>query len=287
MNQDDVYLNGEWITRADAKISVFDRGFIFGDGIYELVQCYERVPFFADLHMRRLAKNLDAVGIPNPRTEQEWIELFNEAAKRSQHENTRIYLQVTRGVAPRRHCFPDEVKPTVFLFSDELILPDENALAKGLRGVTQEDFRWLRGDIKSISLMAAVLASEKAASADATETIFIRDGIVTEGASSNVLVVKDNKLLSPTVDLRILSGITLTVLDKVAKELFGVEYGDISEDTLRNADEVMICSSGKEIVPITLLDDKPVGNGKPGEVYKKLHSGLKDLIEKIKLDAAN
>lgn len=281
MNNDDVYLNGAWLARASAQISVFDRGFIFGDGVYELVQSYNRKCFRADLHIARLERSLAAIGIPNPHSADEWEALFNEAATKTEHPDARIYLQVTRGSAPRRHCFPAEVTPTVFMFADELILPGEEAVTHGLKAVTETDFRWLRGDIKSISLMAAVLASEKAAQADATETIFIRDGVLTEGASSNVLVAKDGSLLSPVLDPRLLTGITLTVLAEIAEQDIKVAYRDISEAELRSADEIMISSSGKEIVPITTLDDQQVGDGKPGPMFAKLYAGFNHRKEQL------
>lgn len=275
---DDVYLNGSWVARVDAKVSAFDRGFIFGDGVYELVQAYARKPFFTQRHVARLARSLDGVGIPNPHSETEWIELFATAAHRTPFADSRIYLQVTRGVAPRRHCFPAEVTPTVFLFADELVLPNAEAIANGLPAVTDNDYRWLRGDIKSISLMAAVLASEKAAAANATETIFIRDGVVTEGASSNVLLVKDGKLLSPVIDQRVLAGVTLTLLDEIAAQGITVEYRDISEAELRAADELMISSSGKEVLAITTLDGKQVGSGTSGPLFKRLYEGFRARV---------
>ena len=266
----EVCLNGEWVPREKAMVSVFDRGFIFGDGVYEVVPAYGCRPFLAERHVARLGRSLEAVGIADPLGPDRWLGLIGETAARQDFATQRIYLQVTRGVAPRAHRFPDGAAPTYLLFADELVVPD-SAPESGELAVTMEDFRWMRGDIKSVSLMAAVLASERAAQAGATETIFIRDGLVTEGASSNVLCVVGGELASPVVDSRILHGITMTYAEEVAEGAgHPVARRDVTEKELRGASEVMVSSSGKEIVPVTSLDGEAVGDGRPGPVFAAL-----------------
>lgn len=272
----DIYLNGQWLPRAEARVSVFDRGFIFGDGIYEVVPAYGRKPFLLDRHITRMLENLAKVGIPGIHSEAEWTALVQELVDRQEFEHQKIYLQVTRGMAPRLHSFPAEPEPTVFMFADEMtILSDERA-KEGFAGVTTVDFRWMRGDIKSISLLAAVLGSEEARKHGATELLFLRDGVVTEGASSNVLVCKDGAISSPVLDRRVLSGVTVSLADEIAKQAgMPITYRDISEAELRGADEVMITSSGKEVVAIVTLDGKPVGTGASGPIFAQLWAGYR------------
>lgn len=273
----DVYLNGAWLPRGEARVSAFDRGFIFGDGIYEVIPVYGRKPFLMDRHLERMVDNLAKVKISDPHGGPAgWAKLVQELVDRQAFENQKLYIQVTRGTAPRLHSFPDGAAPTVFMFTDEMtILSDERA-KQGFKGVTMPDFRWLRGDIKSISLLAAVLGSEHARQHDATELIFVREGIVTEGASSNVLICKDGQLSSPVVDRRILPGVTVSLAEEVAAKIgMPVEHRDIAEGELRAADEVMITSSGKEVVAIVSLDGKPVGDGRSGPAFAKLWEGYR------------
>ena len=278
MEGSEVMLNGEWVSRDKAQVSVFDRGFIFGDGIYELVPAYGKKPFLADRHLDRLERNLGKVGMKNPLSKDQWMELLNEIASRQDFDEQRIYLQVTRGAAPRFHSFPGDPTPTYLVFVDQLLLPSQDVVKRGHHAISREDFRWQRGDIKSISLMAAVLSSEMAAQAKATETIFLRDGTLTEGASSNVLVVIGGQLFSPKVNNLILSGITLSFVEEIGKQNdHPLTYRDISEQEFRDADEIMITSSGKEILPITTLDDKKVNSGEAGPVFMDLWNTYRSL----------
>ncbi|MBF2735993.1 MAG: aminotransferase class IV [Betaproteobacteria bacterium AqS2] len=274
----DVYLNGEWLPRGEARVSAFDRGFIFGDGIYEVIPVYNRKPFLMDRHLERMVDNLAKVKIPDPHGGVEgWAKLVQALVDRQAFENQKLYIQITRGAAPRLHSFPDKAEPTVFMFTDEMMILSDERAKEGFKGVTMPDFRWLRGDIKSISLLAAVLGSEHARQHDATELIFIREGIVTEGASSNVLICKDGQLSSPVTDRRILPGVTVSLAEEVAAKVgMPVEHRDIAEGELRAADEVMITSSGKEIVAIVSLDGKPVGDGKSGPAFAKLWDGYRE-----------
>ncbi len=267
----EVCLNGEWLPRAEARVSVFDRGFIFGDGVYEVIPAYGKRPFLADRHVARLGRSLEKVGIDNPLSGEQWLALIEEIAGRQEFGNQRIYLQVTRGAAPRLHQFPERPEPTYLVFSDEMALAGREAAERGASAITHEDFRWLRGDIKSTSLMAAVLSSEMAASRGATETIFLRDGVLTEGASSNVLVLVGGELRTHGVDNLILGGITMSFIEEVSRDAgHPLAYSEVSEAELRSAEEVIISSSGKEIVAITSLDGETVGAGKAGPVFMKL-----------------
>lgn len=273
----DLILNGTWQSRAEAKVSVFDRGFIFGDGVYEVIPAYNHKLFLADRHLERLERSLKEAEIANPLSAPRWRELLEELAAKQDFPHQRIYLQVTRGVAPRLHRYPlSPVPPTYLMFADEMTLVDDATARRGFKGVTHSDFRWMRGDIKSTSLIAAVLSSEIAASADATETLFIRDGLATEGASSNLLVVKDGVLSSPLIDRRILAGVTLSIVAEIAAENgIAFTYRDVPEEDLRDADEIMITSSGKEVVAITELDGRKVGAGEGGPVFAALWAGYK------------
>jgi D-alanine transaminase len=272
-----IYLNGEWMPIEDAKIPVLDRGFIFGDGIYEVIPVYRRKPFRGQGHMQRLARSLAAVAIPNPYSEARWMELIAEIIARQPFENQAVYFQVTRGVAKRDHAFPKESTPTVFMMSNPLATPSDETYAKGVSCVTAIDNRWLRCDIKSTSLLGNVLMRQFAADRDAIETIMFRDGLLTEASASNVLIVKDGIIASPQKDNLILPGITLDATIDLARESgLPLEMRPITEAEVRNADEVWLSSSTKEVLPVTLLDGKPVGNGdgagKPGPMLAKMRA---------------
>jgi D-alanine transaminase len=272
-----IYLNGEWMPIEDAKIPVLDRGFIFGDGIYEVIPVYRRKPFRGQGHMQRLARSLAAVQIPNPYSEARWMELIAEIIARQPFENQAVYFQVTRGVARRDHAFPKESTPTVFMMSNPLATPSDETYAKGVACVTATDNRWLRCDIKSTSLLGNVLMRQFAADRDAIETIMFRDGLLTEASASNVLIVKDGIIASPQKDNLILPGITLDATIDLARESgLPLEMRPITEAEVRNADELWLSSSTKEVLPVTLLDGKPVGHGdgagKPGPMLAKMRA---------------
>jgi len=272
-----IYLNGEWMPIEDAKIPVLDRGFIFGDGIYEVIPVYRRKPFRGQGHMQRLARSLAAVQIPNPYSEARWMELIAEIIARQPFENQAVYFQVTRGVAKRDHAFPKESTPTVFMMSNPLATPSDETYAKGVACVTATDNRWLRCDIKSTSLLGNVLMRQFAADRDAIETIMFRDGLLTEASASNVLIVKDGIIASPQKDNLILPGITLDATIDLARESgLPLEMRSITEAEVRNADEVWLSSATKEVLPVTLLDGKPVGHGdgagKPGPMLAKMRA---------------
>lgn len=276
-----VYLNGEWGPLSEARIPVLDRGFIFGDGVYEVVPLYRqadgaRLPFRLTQHLARLSRSLGKIRIDNPFDDAGWRELIDRAIRENANAgngDALVYIQVTRGVAKRRgHAFPAGITPTVFVMLSQLTFPSAAERARGAVAVTAEDKRWLHCDIKSISLLGNVLMSQNAVEHDALETIQLRDGLLTEGSSSNVWIVKGGTLLGAPRGPRILEGIRYGLIEELAREAgIPFEERDITDAELRAADEVMISSATKEVMPITTLDGKSVGDGRPGPVYAALY----------------
>jgi D-alanine transaminase len=276
------YLNGEFTRLPDAKISVMDRGFIFGDGVYEVVPVYGGHLFRFPQHMARLDRSLAELRIANPLTHAQWREIASRLiadyarSKQARVEDTDqlIYIQVTRGVAMRDHAMLPGMTPTVFVMSNAMKLPTAQQLGEGVACVTAEDFRWEKAHIKSTSLLGAVFARQIGVDAGATETIMFRNGFLSEGASSNVWVVKNGKLMGPPKDNLVLQGIRYDLIDEICRELgIALELRRISRDEVLGADELLLSSATKEVLPVTRLDGKPVGLGQPGPVFAKLHAG--------------
>jgi len=268
-----VYLNGRFLPLGEATVPVLDRGFIFGDGVYEYVPVYGRRPFAIAGHLRRLSASLDAARIPNPHSDAEWLTLIGQMIEHTPHEHQGVYLQVTRGVAPREHGFPKAATPTVFMMSNPLATPSPEQIEQGVTAITLPDVRWLRCDIKSISLLGNVLARQAATEAGCAEAVMLRDGFLTEGSASNVFAVKDGTLLAPPKDNLILPGITYDVVLELARANgIPVATCRIAESELRAADELWLTSSSKEVLAIIALDGKPVGTGKPGAMFRRMHT---------------
>jgi D-alanine transaminase len=279
-----IYLNGEYMPIEEAKISVLDRGFIFGDGVYEVIPVYSRKAFRLADHLRRLQHSLDGIKLANPHSNGEWTKLINELVARNAEQDQYLYLHITRGVAKRDHAFPNPpVKPTVFMLSNPLLVPSATLLQSGVACITAPDNRWLRCDIKAIALLPNVLLRQMAIDAGAMETILFRPGLttedafMTEGAASNIFVVKNGKLFAPPKDNLMLPGITYDVILEIAAAN-GIPYEvrRIAADEVFRADELLLTSSTKEVLAITTLDGKPVGNGKPGAMFSKLHKLYQD-----------
>ena len=270
------YLNGEFGPLASAKVSVLDRGFIFGDGVYEVVPVYGRRLFRFAEHMARLARNLAKLRIPNPHADDAWLALARRLVAANAAEDQLVYLQVTRGVAPRDHVMPPGLAPTVFMMSSAMKPPGAEQRHRGVACVTARDFRWERGDIKSISLLGNVLARQISADAGAAETIMFRDGHLTEASASNVWVVHEGALLGPPKSEHVLEGIRVELLHELCAEC-GIAYNlrPIAEAEVFAADEILLSSATKEVLPVTQLDHEPVGHGalrgKPGPVYARLY----------------
>jgi D-alanine transaminase len=275
-----IYLNGQYMPIEEAKISVLDRGFIFGDGVYEVIPVYSRKPFRLESHLQRLQHSLDGIKLANPHSDAEWTAIIIELIKRNAAQDQYLYLHITRGVAKRDHAFPNPpVKPTVFMMSNPLLTPPAALLASGVGAVSAEDNRWLRCDIKAIALLPNVLLRQLAVDAGCAETILIReDEFMTEGAASNIFVVKNGKLLAPPKDNLMLPGITYdVVLEIAAANHIPHEVRRIAATEVFAADELLLTSSTKEVLAITTLDGKPVGTGKPGPMFAKLYKLYQDF----------
>jgi D-alanine transaminase len=273
-----VYLNGELTPLSEAKIPVLDRGFIFGDGIYDVIPMYARKAFRGKQHLARLFRSLKSIGIPNPHTEEEWMALIDKVSKAHPADDQLIYIQVTRGVAKRGHAFPkEEVTPTVFIMTNPIVLPGKEARENGVACVSMEDKRWLRCEIKSVSLLGNVLAAQHAAENNVVEAIQFRDGFLTEASASNVWIVKDGKLLAPPKDNLILEGIRYGFLEELCEE-HGIpfEARRISREEVFAADEVILSSASKEVLPVISIDGKTIADGKPGPVYRKLYAAYQE-----------
>jgi len=266
-----VYLNGAMTPLSEAKISVLDRGFIFGDGVYEVIPAYGRKPFRAAQHMARLFRSLAAVGIPNPHDETGWMDLVGQVIAAQPASDQLAYLQVTRGVAKRGHAFPAQVTPTVFIMSNPLTPPSQEAREQGVACITAEDQRWLRCDIKSTSLLGNVLAAQLAAENQAAEVIQFRDGRLTEGSSSNVWIVQDGTVIGPQRNNLILEGIRYGLMEELCASC-GVGFAPrpVARKEVPAADEVLLTSASKEVLPVVRIDGRPIGNGRPGPIYHKL-----------------
>ncbi|MDR0246972.1 MAG: D-amino acid aminotransferase [Burkholderiales bacterium] len=272
MNQDSiVYLNGVFQPLSEAKISVLDRGFIFGDGVYEVVPVYHHRPFRMTQHLKRLENSLAAIRLPNPKSATEWEALFLEMVQKAPYEQQAVYLQITRGVAPRDHGFPQGVTPTVFMMAVPLKTPRPEQVEHGVACVSAADFRWHRCDIKSVSLLGNVLLRQISVEAEAVETLLFRDGFLTEASASNVLIVKNGTIITPPQNHLILSGVSLNAVLEFAPMIgLPVEIRPVSREEVLAADELWLTSSGKEVLAVTTLDGKPIGDGKPGPVFKKM-----------------
>lgn len=272
MNDPLVHLNGALIPMSEARVPVLDRGFIFGDGVYEVIPIYERKMFRAEQHMARLFRSLEKIRIDNPHSRDEWMRLIQQVVDAYPDDNQMVYLQVTRGVAKRGHAFPKDVTPTVFIMTNPLALPTPEMRAAGIACVTMEDKRWLHCDIKSISLLGNVLASQYAIENGAVESVQFRDGFLTEGSASNIWVVKNGKLLAPPKNHLILEGIRYGLLEELCvNEGIPFEARPISREEVFDADELLMSSATKEVIAIVKLDDKTIGDGKPGPIYEKLY----------------
>jgi D-alanine transaminase len=287
-----IYLNGEWMPIEQARIPVLDRGFIFGDGVYEVIPSYSGHPFRLREHLARLQSSLDAVRIANPYSLERWDELVREIVAKNPWEDQGVYLQVTRGVAPRDHAFPKGVKPTVFMMSNPLVTPPQSQRDQGVAAVTVADNRWLRCDIKSVSLLANCLLRQAAVDHGAVESVLLRDGLLTEGSASNIFLVKNGVIITPPKTNFILPGITYDVVIELARaNQVPLEIRQVSEAEVRDADELWLTSSTKEVLPISTLDGKSVGHGenagKPGPVAARMFQLYQEYKRTIMRAPAN
>jgi D-alanine transaminase len=277
-----IYLNGEFMPLEQARVPVLDRGFIFGDGVYEVIPVYSRHPFRLAEHLRRLQASLDGIRLSNPHDDAEWTRLVRRLIELNEPEDQSLYLHVTRGVAKRDHAFPSGVAPTVFMMSNALVTPPRDQVEKGVGAITATDNRWLRCDIKAIALLPNVLLRQLAVDAGCVEAVLLRDGIMTEGAASNIFVVKDGILLAPPKNNLMLPGITYDVVLELA-QADGIkhEVRPVRESELRGADEAWLTSSTKEVLAIVMLDGKTVGAGIPGQLFRRVYALYQDYKERV------
>ncbi len=274
------YLNGEYLALCDAKVSVMDRGFIFGDGVYEVVPVYGGRLFRLDEHLARLGRSLSKLRIPDPHSRTEWLErmrrLVASYSERFGVSDQLLYLQITRGVAMRDHVMPPGIVPTVFMMTSAMKPATAEQRHGGVACITARDFRWERADIKATSLLGNVLARQMSADHGAAETIMFRDGFLTEASSSNVWVVHEGAVLGPPKSEHVLEGIRYDLIGELCEELgIGFNLRPIGETEVTAADEILLSSATKEVLPVTRLDGDPVGHGagkgKPGPIYARLY----------------
>ncbi|MGR9052002.1 MAG: D-amino acid aminotransferase [Gammaproteobacteria bacterium] len=269
MENKTVYLNGDYLPLAEAKVSVLDRGFLFGDGIYEVIPAYGGRLFRIQEHLQRLENSLDNIRLGNPYSREQWIGILQPLLTGAGDQY--IYLQVTRGVAPKRdHAFPEHIEATVFAMCSPIV--PLAGLESGVKAITLDDNRWGLCNIKAITLLANILLRQSALDQGSAEAVLVRDGYVTEGAASNIFAVVDGILLTPPKGEEILPGITRDVILELASA-HNIPYSEniISVEALRVASEIWLSSSTREIVPVVRLDSQPVGDGKPGPVWREMH----------------
>jgi D-alanine transaminase len=280
------YLNGQFLPLSEARISPLDRGFLYADGVYEVIPVYSRYPFRLDEHLRRFQDSFDGIRLVNPHTPDEWRAIILRLIAATDFDDQAVYIQVTRGADVKRdQCFP-KVPPTIFLFSAPLVSPSAAQREAGVAVITAPDIRWSRCDLKTVSLLANILTRQLSADAGCTETIMLRDGMLTEGSATNVFAVKNGVILTPPKDQRILPGITYDVVMELAvKHNAPHEVRPISEAELRSADELWLTSSTKEVLAIATLDGQPVGQGaqagKPGPVTRQMHAWFSAFKEEV------
>lgn len=274
------FLNGEYLPLEECRVSVLDRGFIFGDGIYELITVYQNKAFYLAQHLVRLQRSMSEINVENPYSEAEWRTLIADLIQRAEPQDLAIYIQVTRGVAPRDHTYSKTMQPTVFAMANPLPTVPKEYLENGVDLITTADTRWQRCDIKVISLLANILAKQEAVDAHAVEAIMIRDDHALEGSASNLFLVRDGIVYTHPKDNLILPGITRDFILELLEEL-GIQYKQqqIPKDWLYSSDELWITSSTKEVLAATKIDQKLVADGKPGEMWRKTY----DLYQQRKM----
>ncbi len=277
-----VYLNGSFLPDSLAQVSVMDRGFLFGDGVYEVIPAYGGRLFRLSQHLQRLASSLAAVRIANPLTDSQWTDMLTRLVEQNDGEDQSVYLQVTRGAAAKRdHRFPEGVTPTVFAMSSPIAPPPE-ADAAAIQAITLADTRWKHCNIKAITLLPNVLLRQQAIDAGSAEAILIREGLATEGAASNLFIVHQGLLITPSKGPWLLPGITRDlIIELAANHAIPYREADITAEQLPQADEIWLTSSTREIMPVTLLDGQAVGTGSPGPLYRRmqvLYREYKDAV---------
>lgn len=278
MSCNTAYVNGTFLPLEQARVPVLDRGLLFADAVYEVIPIYAGRPFLLTAHLQRLQRSLDGIRLHNPHTMDNWRHILGELITRNGGGDISVYLQITRGVQPQRtHTLPEGPEPTVIAFCQPRNGPAPELLTDGMAAITRTDERWRRCEIKSTALLPNVLAADDANNAEASEAILIRDGEITEGASSNVFAQHDGVLITPPLDPAILPGITRAEVLRLARaDDIDVREQILTPQTLADADEIWLTSSTREIYPVTKLDHQPVGTGRPGPLWAHLRTLLQD-----------
>lgn len=279
------YLNGQFSPLKEIVISPDDRGFLFGDGIYEVIRAYHGVPAFWKEHHTRLLRSAKEIHLPFAIDPEKFHSLLLTGIQQSEYAESKIYIQLTRGVAPREHGFPVNSEPTVFFsFRKMNVVPGE-MMRLGVKVITVPDIRWNRCDIKSLNLLPNVLAKQQAQEARAFEAIFVRDGLVIEGATSNIFLVKDGRLRTPERNHFVLAGVTQQQIINLAQEKgLEVKFDRLTREALCEADEVFLVGTTIEVLPVITVDEKTIQNGKPGPVTCALQEGFSEIVSKLNKD---
>lgn len=273
------FVNGRFLPLADAVVSIEDRGFQFGDGVYEVIRTYRGEPFEVEAHLARLDRSARALGLTQPYPHSQWSQLIEDGIGRAAYPESKIYLQITRGVAPRDHTYTTDLVPTTVMTVREFHPLSRSVQSAGVEAITAEDIRWGRCDIKSVNLLANVLARQQGKSAGAFEVVLVRDGLVTEGAVSNVMVVRDGVVITAPEGPRILSGVTRAVVLRLARrEGLSVHERYPSQADLFEAQEVFLTGTTVEVLGVVRVDGRQIGNGKPGSVTKRLAEAFAEQV---------
>ncbi len=273
------FINGAFVPLAEAKVSIEDRGFQFGDGVYEVIRTYKGRPFSLDAHLARLDRSAAALELTQPYSRAEWTRHVLEGVKRAAYPEAKVYIQITRGVAPRDHAYSDDATPTVVMTIREFHPLDRSVQATGVEAMTTEDIRWGRCDIKSVNLLANVLARQQVKQAQVFEAILVNEGLVTEGAVSNVMVVQGGMVVTAPEGPRILSGVTrAVVLDLALKGGLPIQERFVSRAALYQADEVFLTGTTVEVLAVIRIDGKIIGDGRPGPITQRLAASFTSLV---------
>ena len=276
---DVAFVNGSFVPLAKANISIDDRGFQFGDGVYEVIRTYRGRPFALDAHWARLERSAAALDLTQPYSRTEWTHYALEGVRRAAYPEAKIYIQLSRGAAPRDHVYPAQVAPTVVMTVREFHPLDKSVQVAGVEAMTIEDIRWGRCDIKSLNLLANVLARQQAKQAQMFEAILIKEGLVTEGAVSNVMVVQGGAVMTAPEGPRILSGVTRAVVLELARnEGLPIHERGISQAELYRADEVFLTGTTVEILAAVRIDGNVIGDGRPGPITRRLAADFTRLV---------
>ena len=277
------YLNGSYLPLSDARVSPLDRGFLFGDAVYEVIPVYRGRPFRLREHLDRLNRSLGAIRMSAPRSHPEWAAICLQLVEQSGARDSYIYIQVSRGAElGRNHAWPEGLMPTLFAYVTALDATPAALLDQGVAAVTTAEIRWARRDIKSTALLANILLKKLAADAGAYETIMIENGELTEGSSTTVHVISNGVIHTPPNDHRILPGTTRDVVTELAVRLtLSSDSSRVPEALLRSADEIWLAFATRGVLPVTLLDGEPVGSGKPGPLFKRMHAAFVDYTREL------